>query len=280
MGDTTNEDLTSTVGLLLIGIIAMLLLAVALVVFFVVYQKRLISQQMINQHDREAHQRELLTAAVEVQENERRRIASDLHDDIGSLLSAARLYLRQFDPQASPAENELIKEESLEIISKIIQNTRRITHDLLPAELEKFGLFATAEDLCNCISRSGQLTVHLAVSKPFRFESNKEVALYRVLQELINNTIKHAEASNIEVEYYWKQSSLFFRYLDNGSGFDLGAALKRGGAGLGLRNIESRISIIGGTLHYESAPGKGLAVSIEVPVTPTIVEQKIIDHVR
>lgn len=280
MGDTTNEDLTSTVGLLLIGIIAMLLLAVALVVFFVVYQKRLISQQMINQHDREAHQRELLTAAVEVQENERRRIASDLHDDIGSLLSAARLYLRQFDPQASPAENDRVKEESLEIISKIIQNTRRITHDLLPSELEKFGLFAAAEDLCERINRTGQVSMNLVTSKSIRFALNKEVALYRVLQELINNTLKHAAAENIQVEYFWKQDRLVCRYIDDGKGFDTAVVLKRGRAGLGLRNIESRISIIGGILHYESTPGKGLEVSIEVPVTPTIVEQKIIDHVR
>lgn len=266
MGNT-SEGLELTVSLLLIGIVTMLLLAVALVFFFVVYQKRLYSQQLESQLEREEHQQELLVAAVEIQENERRRIAGDLHDDIGSLLSAARLYLRQFDPLAPAEENETVKQESLDIISKIIHNTRRITHDLLPSELEKFGLFAAAEDLCNRIDRTGEISVNLVTGELQRFGSKKEVALYRVLQELINNTLKHAEADRIEVEYFWKKESLCFQYLDNGKGFEPDIAMKRGGAGLGLRNIESRISVIGGSLNYQTAPKEGLKVSIEVPIS-------------
>lgn len=278
MGNS-SEDIELTVSLLLIGIVTMLLLAVALILFFVVYQKRLYRQNLDNQLEREAHQKELLAATVEIQENERRRIASDLHDDIGSLLSAVRLYLRQFDPLGPVEENEAVKEEGLAIISEIIQNTRRITHDLLPAELEKFGLFAAAEDLCSRINRSGQLSVNLVVGKNQRFDPKKEVALYRVLQELINNTLKHAEADLIEVEYYWKQKHLGFRYLDNGKGFDLALALKRGGSGLGLRNIESRISVIGGSLNYETAPNEGLRVSVEIPIS-SIVNQKATSYAQ
>lgn len=263
----SSGSLELTVSLLLVGIVTMLLLAVALIFFFVVYQKRLYGQQLESQRAREAHQRELLSAAVEIQENERRRIASDLHDDIGSLLSAARLYLRQLGTLATVEDNERIKQESLDIISKIIQNTRRITHDLLPSELEKFGLFAAAEDLCSRISRTGELFVNLVVvpSKQ-RFDPRKEVALYRVLQELISNTLKHADAKCIEVEYSWKKESLCFRYLDDGKGFDPQIISTRGGTGLGLRNIESRISVIGGSLDYRTAPMEGLEVSIEVPI--------------
>jgi len=265
MGET--EAIDFSLPLLLSGVIIMLLLAVALVVFFVVYQRRLHAQQLLREQEANRHQRELLAAAVEIQENERRRIASDLHDDIGSLLSAARLYLRQFDPHAEPESNEMVKEETLSIISKMIQNTRRITHDLLPSELEKFGLFAAVEDLCERVSRSGSLTVNCVAGEDKRFDAKSEVALYRVLQELVNNTLKHAEAKRIDVDYVWRKDRLHFRYADDGKGFDLTKAAQRGGAGLGLRNIESRISLIGGEVDYQTAPSKGLQVRISIPVT-------------
>lgn len=264
MGDA--PELEISIGLLLSGIIGMLLLAVALVIFFVVYQKRLFQQQLLRREEEQQHQRKLLAAAVEIQENERRRIASDLHDDIGSLLSAARLYLRQFEAGPDHPENETIKTESLGIVSKMIQNTRRITHDLLPAELEKFGLFAAAEDLCDRLQKTGELCVHFVSGKSERFAPKKEVALFRVLQELTSNTLKHAQAQNIEVEFTWRQSTLHFRYLDDGKGFDTKITKERQKSGLGLRNIESRISLIGGELDYQTAPGEGLQVYISVPV--------------
>lgn len=268
MGDPAEVDFS--LSLLLSGVIGMLLLAVALVVFFVVYQRRLYGQQILRKEEESRHQRELLAAAVEVQENERRRIAGDLHDDIGSLLSATRLFLQQLDPEGAKESNLEIKEESLGIVSKMIQNTRRITHDLMPSELEKFGLFAAAEDLCTRLNRTGEVEVLFSAGPQQRFDGKQEVALYRVLQELVNNTLKHAKAERIEVDYTWQRNQLIFRYLDNGKGFDKEKAIKqRGGAGLGLRNIESRITLIGGQLDYKTAPGKGLVVTTTVPITLT-----------
>ncbi|MEL6274230.1 MAG: ATP-binding protein [Bacteroidota bacterium] len=264
MGETSGLDFSLT--LLLSGIIGMLLLAVALVVFFVVYQRRLHGQQLLRQAAENRHQRELLSAAVEIQENERRRIAGDLHDDIGSQLSAARLYLRQLDPEASSEVNTEVKDATLEIVSRMIQNTRRITHDLMPSELEKFGLFAAAEDLAERLRKTGDIEVDYQAGRDLRFDAKQEVALYRVLQELVNNTLKHAEAQRIEIAYTHQQDDLLFQYLDNGKGFDLNIQNQRGGAGLGLRNIESRVSLVGGQLNYHTAPGEGLRVAVKVPL--------------
>jgi len=256
----TNEISADSVNILLAGIVGMLLLSVALVVFFIVYQRKIFDQQRIRLAEEQAHQKELLTAAVEVQETERRRIARDLHDDIGSLLSATRLYLRQLKPDSSPEKRASIQNESLNILDEIIQNTRRITHDLLPPVLEKFGYQAAAEDLCDRVAKSGGMKVlFTGDSSQRRLGEKQEIALYRVLQELVNNTLKHAKASQFEVSNIWQGDVFKFSYRDDGRGFNPNT-VKSGG--LGLKNIESRTSLVGGHLDWKSAPGKGLEVNI------------------
>ncbi len=249
-------------NLFLAGIFGMLFLSIALVVFFVVYQRRIFAKEREQEEKEKAHQKQLLVAAVEVQETERRRIASDLHDDIGSLLSATRLYLRQLNPEAPQEKTVEIKDQALSILDEMIQNTRRITHDLMPPALEKFGFQAAAEDMCDRIGRSGGIRVNFRSDSDIRLEPRKEVALYRVLQELINNTLKHAKARTIDVAIDRKQDYFSFIYSDDGKGFDLATVQS---AGLGLRNIESRISLIGGQFTSTTSPGNGLTVAVTLP---------------
>lgn len=250
-------------NLFLAGVFGMLLLSIALVVFFVIYQRRIFAQERLREEKDKAHQKELLTAAVEVQETERRRIASDLHDDIGSLLSATRLYLRQLDPEAKKERTVEIKDQALTILDEMIQNTRRITHDLMPPALEKFGFQAATEDMCERITRSGGISVNFRSEIEKRLETRQEVVLYRVLQELINNTLKHAEAKNILVTIERQQDTFNFTYKDDGKGFDTALVKSQG---LGLRNIESRISLIGGRLQSITSPGNGLTVVVNLPI--------------
>jgi len=249
---------------LVAGVFGMLVLSLGLIFFFIIYQRRLFEQQRMRIAEEKAHQQALLSAAVEVQESERRRIARDLHDDIGSLLSATRLYLRQLSPEAKPEQTIAIKEESLSILDEMIQNTRRITHDLLPTELEKFGFLAAAEDLCERVDRSGGIKVNFCCSSDRRLPQRQEVAMFRVLQELVNNTLKHAEANHVAVNTAWLQDRFHFRYEDDGKGFDIPPG---GYSGLGLKNIESRVSLVGGTLAFETAPAAGLTVDIHLPIT-------------
>lgn len=250
-------------NLFLAGVFGMVLLSVSLVVFFVIYQRRILEKERERQEEEKIHQKELLTAAVDIQETERRRIASDLHDDIGSLLSATRLYLRQLTPDATVERATEIKDQALNILDEMIQNTRRITHDLLPPTLEKFGFQAAAEDLCERIDHSGGLRVNFSSATEDRLEAKREIALYRVLQELLNNTMKHAKAQNISVDLSWGQDQFYFVYQDDGKGFDQAGTKSKG---LGLRNIESRVSLIDGTLSSVSSPGNGLRVNIALPL--------------
>jgi signal transduction histidine kinase len=258
LADLNGDYLT----LFLAGIFGMVLLSIALVVFFVVYQRRLMEQERKRREEEKNHQTALLSAAVDVQETERRRIASDLHDDIGSLLSATRLYLQQLSTDAPAEKTESIKTESLNILDEMIQNTRRITHDLLPPVLEKFGFQAAAEDLCERIGKSGSINVNFSSNIEERLGPKKEIALYRVLQELVNNTIKHSGAKNITVSIRWARDLFAFAYQDDGKGCDPASQVAKG---LGLRNIESRISLIHGNLESISKPGEGLRVEITLP---------------
>jgi len=249
-------------NLFLAGIFGMLLLSISLVVFFIVYQRRILGQERLRQREVQVHQKELLTAAVEVQEAERSRIASDLHDDIGSLLSATRLYLRQLKPTTTKAKTGEIRDQALAILDEMIQNTRRITHDLSPPALEKFGFQAAAEDLCERINGSGGMRVIFSSTSEERLHPKREIALYRVLQELLNNTIKHARADTVGVEVGQGPEQFKFIYQDNGRGFD---PEKTKLNGLGLRNMESRVTLMGGSMSFESSPGKGLRVEVAVP---------------
>lgn len=256
------EITSRSVTFLLLGVLAMILLSVSLVAFFVVYQRRIQAQEKLRQEQEKAYQKELLTAAVAVQEAERRRIASDLHDGIGSLLSATRLYLRQLKPDVVGSKAEEIKSASLNILDEVIQNTRRITHDLLPPVLEKFGFQAAAEDLCEKVDGSGGINIDFQLKQGRRLQGNQEVALYRILQELINNTLKHAGADKILIEGGWQQDKYHLQYTDDGKGFEFEA---NEAAGLGLRNIESRITVLNGELKWTTSPGEGINVNIYLP---------------
>lgn len=252
----------STVTVLLLGVLAMILLSVALVAFFVVYQRRIYTQEQLRLAGERQHQRDMLSAAVEVQEFERRRIASDLHDGIGSLLSATRLYLRQLKPEMGEEKAADIRDASIEILDEVIQNTRRITHDLLPPVLEKFGFRAAAEDLCEKINGSGGLTIECHLDNERRLRPEQEVALYRIVQELINNTLKHAGARRIKVAGDWLPGKYFLNYKDDGKGFDFNENIA---AGLGLRNIESRVTVLNGELNWQTSLGEGLDIKIYLP---------------
>lgn len=250
------------VNLLLGGVLALLTMSIGVVIFFAIYQRRIFAQQQQREAEEKAYQKELLIAAVEVQESERRRIAGDLHDEIGSLLTATRLYLRQLDPTADTKRVIDIKEQSLAIIDEMIQSTRRISHDLLPPSLEKFGFQAAAEDLCEMVDRSDGIMATFTTPTEERMSPKVELALYRVLQELISNTLKHAAATTLDVVFDRQPDNFHFVYREDGRGYDP-ATISSGG--LGLRNIESRIALVGGTLDSASHPGGGLTVTITLP---------------
>lgn len=260
MGET--ESIDSSLVLILLGVIGMLLLSVAIIVFFVVYQKRLFAQQDQMRGMETAYQKDLLVASIQAQEVERRRVATDLHDGIGSLLSAIRLYVLQLSPEKpEDTYNELLAETKTMVDTAITQ-TREISHNLLPTTLDRFGVLQAIEDHCKRIQKLNEIEVICNYDKEYQFNQEQDLALYRIFQELINNTLKHAQATQIDISFKMLPQKIQVQYQDNGKGFVL---KEDAAAGLGLKSIESRVNLLHGEMTITSPPEGGFQFEMLLP---------------
>jgi len=247
--------------MLLAGTMGMFILAGAVVLFFIVYQKKLIKQQLKIQLIETEHQQDLLNSVIETQELERKRFAEDLHDEIGANLSATKLILSSIGYLASnnPEIEEQVN-ESKKVLDSIITNIRRISRDLLPATLDSFGLIVAIQELCAIINKSSSIKIDFEFNQEIgRLSNNAEISLYRITQEIINNAIKHAECSIIVIKLRKDEENLSLIIKDNGKGFNFEQNSHKG---LGMRNIESRTKIINAKLSVNSNIGQGSEFNI------------------
>ncbi|MDR6372308.1 signal transduction histidine kinase [Chryseobacterium bernardetii] len=240
--------------------LAFTLLAVTLIIFYYFSNKK-ITRNLIQKKELEVrYEKDLTHAIISAQEKERLRIAQDLHDDISSKLSVVSLniHLLDFDNLTREEYNDL-KNKIIHLVNKTAESARQISHDLLPPILEKFGLHAAIDALCSEINLSKTLQVTYSNSLYFaKAEEEKNLHIFRILQELINNSIKHGESTHIDIEFLGKNGKNTCIYKDDGKGFNLNEnTLKEG---LGLRNIRSRVELINGTLKIESENNKGITV--------------------
>ncbi|MEL6142974.1 MAG: sensor histidine kinase [Bacteroidota bacterium] len=246
----------------LIGLIVMLLLALAVVLFYVYYQRRLLEQQQKMGYMRETQQQQLLAATIQSQEEERKRIATDLHDSVGILLTTSQLFIRQIPELPETVEH---RKTSLDLIDNTLANVRAITNNLAPENLFNFGLTAAVEDLVKTTNQLDGLSVHFTNDVAERLPAEQESAVYRIVQELFTNSIKHAKASRIDVELRLQPKRKALLYRDDGVGMNLPTKqnkLSKDGHGYGLKNIESRARMLNGELALQSQPGKGFFMEL------------------
>lgn len=246
---------------LFVGMLTLALLAGAVVLFFFFYQKKILRQQLQLSEIETAHREELLHSNIEQVETERQRIATDLHDELGGIFSTLKLKINQLDR----GENlERLMLESREIIDAGVVSVRRISHSMTPPGLEMFGLSDALMSLCQKTT-GPQLAVEFSSSEEFpRLESKTDLGLYRVAQELINNSIRHAEASKISLYLRRTDGQVIFEYSDDGKGFD--PAILQARRGLGLKNIEARVNYLNATIEWYTRPGEGLKTIVKVPL--------------
>lgn len=208
---------------------------------------------------------EVLNSMLEGQEIERKRLAREIHDGIGPILSTLKLNLANIEGDLNSISPELVEKfrYSYEIIDEAAQDLRNISHNLMPKVLDDFGLKEALMTLCEKIQTSKKIQVDfLAPSLKTRLDVVTELGLYRISQELINNTLKHAHASNISLQILIDQNSLRLLYEDNGVGFKPELV----NSGIGLMNIESRTKALAGELIIESKKDKGMTALVEIPI--------------
>jgi len=250
-----------------IGIGFMLLLAFAFILFFNFSQKKLQDEKLKMQQLQIEQQQKLLYSNILTQEEERKRIAKDLHDEVGSKLNVLFLNLHRLKKLTPPQsmDSEEVVQELFGVINDTINTTRRISHDLLPPTLENFGLKEAIKELCESYQKteSVDLVYHLSELATRPVDKMVDLNLFRILQELIKNSITHGEAKQIIINLRLSSNDITIEYSDNGKGFDLNDPLHQNG--LGMQNIESRLRMIKGKYDIESEIGKGVKIKIEAP---------------
>ena len=238
-----------------ITILMSLIIAIIIIYFFV---------SIIRYHRRYMRlQREKIFAEITIRENERKRIAGDLHDSLGPLLSAVKLNISSVDVE-SPDDRHVL-DKTGGYLDEIIGSLRRISHDLLPNTLERKGLVEAIREFINQVNTKQSVNIQLFIVKEIAIPKEKEIHIFRMIQEIVHNTIKHSGANILQIGFSEEGGHLLCLTKDDGKGFDREKALA-GSHGLGLRSLESRCEILNGVLTLDSAPGEGTNYFIKIPM--------------
>jgi PAS domain S-box-containing protein len=220
--------------------------------------------------ERKELQKKILKTIIDTEEKERKRFAKDLHDGLGPLLSTIKLYINELESEdvEEKEKKDYIKYTS-ELIDEAVTSTRNISNNITPNVISNYGLVKSVESFVNKINKMQQISISFkTINIDSRFDETLELILYRILTELINNTLKHASAAHVLIVLELLSQKLILTYKDDGIGFDLRQVLQSDKGGMGLRNIFSRIESINGAIEFEEGIDKGTEVSIKLDVEP------------
>ena len=212
-------------------------------------------------------QQELATKAIlEAEENERKRIASDLHDGVGQIMSAAKMNLSAMEAEIPFAteEQKKVYEKVLKLVDEGCKEVRSVSHNMMPNALVKAGLASAVKEFVNQIDARVVKTDFYTEGLDNKLEKNVETVLYRIIQECVNNVIKHAKATHLDISLIKDNDGVAVTIEDNGIGFD--SSNKNNFNGIGLKNIQTRVEFLKGTVEWNSSVGKGTLVAIHIPI--------------
>jgi two-component system NarL family sensor kinase len=263
------EEKEKLANRILIGSIAMILaIAFSGVMYFVRKQKteRLIANEKINTLLKEQELRSV-SNMLEVQEEERKRIAADLHDRLGSMLSTVKLYFNSVEEQVDDLkqQNKDQYHKATSLLDEACDEVRKISHNLVSGELIKFGLVSAVNQMKDTIENTGKIKMNvLSFGMEARLDTSVEISVYRIVQELMTNVLKHARATEVTIQLNKAGNNLNIVVEDNGVGFDVEAAMKK--EGMGLKNLEVRVKKMNGAITFDSGKGRGTTTIIDIPV--------------
>jgi signal transduction histidine kinase len=259
--ETSTQITLLTTLLPLIGVI--FIIAVGVVILNQHFQKNLYRQKLEQEEIKNRHQQELLTSSILVQEQERKRIAQDIHDELGALLSISRMHLVQLEEKETNQATHILPslQNIRSLTEKALSSMRKISHELMPPQLETFGLLKTLEAVAGHANKTGNITICIDAVDHFpELPWPFTLGLYRIMMELINNTLKHAGADTINIVLDYSNGIIACVFTDNGKGIQ--STKKKNG--LGLKSIEGRASSLGGNI-YIGNEGEGFRADIAIP---------------
>jgi two-component system NarL family sensor kinase len=273
--DRAIQELRLRQNRLILIILAGIIFTILIVGFLLFRSNR--QKQLILNQENELHERRIaeletekqLTATeamLKGQDDERTRLARDLHDGLGGMLSGIKLFFMNLkELMAKCLDDQQQFDRSLDMLDGAIMELRRVAHNLMPEVLLKFGLNMSVSDLCDSITRNGSVNVSYQSTglENFNPDQTTSVIIYRIVQELLSNIIRHASAMQAFVQLDFHDNNLEITVEDNGIGFDTSLLLTS--AGIGWSNIQNRVEYLMGKIDIQSAPNLGTTVNIDLP---------------
>ncbi|HEY6974887.1 MAG TPA: ATP-binding protein [Chitinophagaceae bacterium] len=248
----------------------MLVLASWIIFLFLFYELIIITYQFKLKKVCEEQHGKLIFAAIEHEECVRKKISAKLHDDVGTILSTMKLYLSQIQPAhfSDKSKADVLK-DCKGLLDDTVQTVRNLSICLQPSTIKDFGLLTTLQNFCDKLNLSSDLKISITAQGAIgRFHTEHELAVFRILQELTNNVVKHANAQNIHFSFLRKNGTLQVLVGHNGKGLNQKEFEEKlyNMQGLGLKNIQNRLNIIKGNIRFEKNDNLNV-ISVQIPVT-------------
>jgi two-component system, NarL family, sensor kinase len=258
-----NNDI---IVLIIAGSILLILLAVFIIYFFYLYQKRQQKNFKETQLLQSQFSQALLQSQLEIQEQTLKNISQEIHDNIGQVLSLAKLNLGTVSLE-KPEQLQQKINDSRQLVAKAIQDLRDLSRSMDADHISSIGFAKALEDELQMIGKSGYAVQLEVAGNRYRLDLQKELILFRIVQEILHNIIKHAKANQIQVYINYLPDLFELKIIDDGIGFDLSPLNENGNSnfGLGIRNMHNRAKLIGGEFAVHSELGKGTLVTIRLP---------------
>jgi two-component system, NarL family, sensor kinase len=271
-----KASLDSSLILILFGIGVMVFLTIGVFIFVLYYQKRLLQQKNKHKEQEIQHQKELTQRVLKSEEDERRKIAANLHDELGALLNTAKMVISRLEKKSTEENLKLIL-QSKDLITQSIATVRTVSQDLASPVLEKFGLIHAISDVANQINDSKQINVSFySKIEALTFDKDIEIQVFRIIKELLTNIIKHAQAEFLSIEItQLPDHKIEFKINHDGIGIsqDEFHSIIKSNQGLGLSNLLSRSSSIQAELFYAYNKQQDAAITLTLPYTISIFQQ-------
>jgi two-component system NarL family sensor kinase len=246
---------------------ALIVVLVMIMIIFSLLRSRLKRRQLILEKEKELYVREAqIQASIQSQESERKRFARDLHDGMGQLISALRLTLQSVDRESSLEHRLGIASKGESILNEMYREIRSIAFNLMPQTLVQEGLIPALKEMSSRVNGSGEIMIRVSsYDMPGRLTEVQEISLYRIIQEWVNNVMKYAHATVVEIQLICHEDELAITIEDNGKGFEV--SVLQQGSGNGWKNINSRLNLIKAVMDIDSRPGViGTTLIIRLPL--------------
>jgi len=251
--DVGEESLTTLIILGSVIVLVLVSFVILLSYLFTSKKNKLLREKQLMKSQFE---QELLQTQLEIQEQTLKTISEEIHDNVGQVLSLAKLNLNTFE---SSPEKKL--QDTKQLISKAINDLRDLSRSMHGDRIAELGLQQSLADELQILENSGEFSTGMTITgEPYKLAPQKEMVLFRIVQEALNNTIKYSKAKNITVALNYDKENLLLHITDDGIGFDTHAK-----TGIGLKSMQNRAALIGGRFNLQSAPGNGTSITIELP---------------